>query len=326
MTTSIPPNSVAHRIGIAALRALPNALVVLAATAAGGFHPGAAAQVNAHRHVIPTSGNNAAARPPDVLPPLKMVPLQAVMTQAYPTIGANADGSDVWPCYGHATPNGDCPSVGNPVVPLPQGTLVTGKPAYSWALENDDIFGFGLGNGIGCDAYINGTTGLAPAQYKPCAQITTFFEDDTSDADDDLLQRVVVRQGTNVVFDSGIVDFGPAGPINYPVDVELYYDVNFGFWPGADYGPNNGNCTPDIAYPLAAPAFPGVIYQVAGGSTCVRPVPGKAHVQAEAVLATPRYHQVTGRRCTAHNVASPCYVVTWTRKHHMVQDWDVFLR
>ncbi len=326
MATSLHPNLVVRRAGAAWCRALPQAIVILAATAATGFCQGAAAQATVHRHLISTGSVNPAARPPDVLPPANMVALQAVMTQAHPTIGANADGSDLWPCYGHATPNGDCPTVGNPVVPLPQGTLVTGKPAYSWALENGDIFGFGLGNGIGCDAYINGTTGLAPAQYKPCAQLTTFFEDDTGDADDDLLQRVIVRQGPSVIFDSGLVDFGPAGPINYPVDVELYYDVNFGFWPGADYGPNNGNCTPDIAYPLSAPAFPGLIYQIAGGSTCMRPVPGNAHVHTETTLATPSYHQVSGQRCTAHNVASPCYVVTWARKHHIVQDWDVFLR
>lgn len=314
------------RLVTVACQALQKACVILAAIAAVVFCQSVAAQATVHRHLISMAGNKPTARAQDLLPPAKMVALQAVMTQAYPTIGANADGSDLWPCYGHATPNADCPTVGNPVVSLPRGTLVTGKPAYSWALENNDIFGFGLGNGIGCDAYINGTTGLAPVLYKPCAQITTFFEDDTNDADDDLLQRVVVTQGPNVIFDSGIVDFGPAGPINYPVDVELYYDVNFGFWPGAENGPNNGNCTPDIAYPLAAPAFPGVIYQVAGGSTCLRPAPGKAHVRTETTLATPSYRQVTGHRCTSHNVVSPCYEVTWAKRHHVVQDWDVFLR
>ena len=325
MATSIQPNFVARSPG-AASGNLSKTLVVLAATAAAVFSQSLAAQTTVHRHLISMGSSNAATRVQPVLPPTRLVPLQAAMTQAYPIIGANSDGSDLWPCYGHTTPNGDCPTVGNPVVALPRGTLVTGKPAHSWALENGNIFGFGLGNGIGCDAYVNGTTGLEPVLYKPCAQITTFFEDDTNDADDDLLQRVVVTQGPNVIYDSGIVDFGPAGPINYPVDVELYYDVNFGFWPGAESGPNNGNCTPDIAYPLAAPTFPGVIYQVAGGSTCRRPVVGRAHVRTETTLATPSYFQVTGHHCTGHNVASPCYEVTWARKHHIVQDWDVFLR
>jgi len=326
VATSIQPPFDSRSAGTAAHRIVPNALAVLAAAAATLFCHGAAAQGMVHHHRLSMGGDKAAAPLHGVLPPARLVPLQAVMTQAYPTIGANTDGSDLWPCYGRSTPNLDCPTVGNPMVSLPRGALVTGKPAYSWALENGNIFGFGLGNGIGCDAYVNGTTGLAPAQYKPCAQLTTFFEDGTGDADDDLLQRVIVTQDDNVIFDSGIVDFGPAGPIKYPVDVELYYDVNFGFWPGADNGPNNGNCTPDIAYPLAAAAFPGVIYQVAGGSTCQRPVPGKARVHTETTLATPSYHQVTGPRCTARNVASPCYVVTWARKHHIVQDWEIFLR
>ncbi len=308
--------------------------VALAACAAALVTQGAAAQAltNAHRVLAPraAAANPAAARAAhardDVPAPEHMVPLLSVMVQAFPTIGANADGSDLWPCYGHTNPNTDCPTIGNPQVQMPLGSLVVGKPAFSWALQNDDIFGFGLGNGIGCDAFVNGTTGLPYTQYKPCAQISTFFEDDTNDTDDDLLQRIVVTQGTKVIYDTGTVDFGPAGPINYPVDVQLYYDVNFGYWPGAEHGPNNGNCTPDIAYPLAAPAFPNVIYQVAGGSTCVRPQPGRAHVWTETVLATPSYHQVTGTRCTSHGVASPCYVTSWDRKHHITQQWDVFLR
>jgi hypothetical protein len=310
---------------------LAKALAVLAAAAAALVGQQAAAQATAHRQLISMGSANANASakalPQDALPSARMFSLQAAMTQAYPTIGINADGSDLWPCFGRTTPNGDCPTVGNPVLPLPRGAMVAGVPAYSWALENDDIFGSGLGNGIGCDAFINGTTGLAPAQYKPCGQITTFIEDNTGDSTDEHLQRVIVTQGSNVIFDSGIVDFGPLGPsATYPVVFELYYDANFGFWPGAENGPNNGNCTPDIAYPLAAPAFPGVIYQVAAGSTCSRPVAGKAHVHTTTVLATPSYHQVSGQRCTARNVASPCYTVTWAYKHQIVQDWDVFLR
>ncbi|MBS0446310.1 MAG: hypothetical protein JSR59_10215 [Proteobacteria bacterium] len=314
----------------AGYRACAKTLAVLAAAAAAGLIcQQAFAQATAHRHIVPSSGGvtSANAAPQDVLPAPRLIPLQAVMSQAYPTIGGNADGSDVWPCYGRSTPNADCPTIGNPVLPLPHGTLVNGLPAYSWALKNDDIFGYGgMGNGIGCDAYINGTTGLPYSQYKPCGQITTFFEDDTNDPDDDLLQRVLVTQGSNVIYDSGVVDFGPAGPITYPVNVELYYDANFGYWPGADNGPNNGNCVPDIGYPLPAPAFPGYIYQIATGSTCHRPIPGKAHIHTETTLGTPSYHQVSGQRCTARNVPSPCYVVSWTQKHQMVQDWDVFMR
>jgi hypothetical protein len=287
--------------------------------------PTAAAQVNAHRHLFSMNGATSVV-PFDALPPTRMIPLQAAMTQAWPQIGVNADGSDLWPCYGRNTPNGDCAAAGNPPLPLPEGSFVTGVPAYSWALKNNDIFGFGLGNGIGCDAFVNGTTGISAAEYKPCGQITTFFEDDTNDANDDLLQRIVVTQGLEVIYDSGIVDFGPAGPsVKYPVDVELAYDANFGFWPGAKNGPDNGNCSEDIGYPLAAPAFPG-FYQVAAGSICHRPVPGKARIHTQTVLATPSYTQVTGHRCTAHNVASPCFTTTWEHKFEIVQDWDIFFR
>ena len=292
-------------------------------------HP-ARAQVTPHRLVVPLAhGDGAAAVPADHLPPERLVPRQAGMYQAFPQEFANADGSDVWPCLGHATPNGNCPTVGNPVVPLPPGAFVSGFPAYSWALNNDDIFGHGVGNGVGCDAFVNGSTGIAPSQYKVCGQIATFYEDDTGDFTNDLLQRVLVTQGPDVIFDSGLVDFGAVGPgFDFPIDVILWYDVNFGYWPGAHKGPNNANCSPDINYPLAAAAFPpGGFYEIAAGSTCRRPVAGKAHVHTETLLATPHYTQVTGDRCTNHNVASPCFVTSWdSKKDKMVQDFDIFLR
>jgi hypothetical protein len=316
-----------RRARVARLRLLPMPVAVLAAAAMLAWSQPSAAQVHAQRHLFSLNAYGAAARPLDALPPTRMIPLQAAMTQAYPVIGVNADGSDLWPCYGRNAGNGDCFAAGNPPIQLPEGSFVTGVPAYSWALKNNDIFGFGLGNGTGCDAFINGTAGITAAEYKPCGQLTTFFEDDTNDANDDLLQRIVVTQGLNVVYDSGIVDFGPAGPtVKYPVDVELAYDANFGFWPGAKNGPNNGNCSADFGYPLAAAAFPGLPYQVAAGSTCRRPQAGKAHVHTETVLATPGYTEVTGAKCTAHNVASPCFTVSWEQKYQIVQDWDIFFR
>jgi hypothetical protein len=204
-----------------------------------------------------------------------------------------------------------------------------GRPAYTWALQNNDIIGFGLGNGIGCDALINGTVGQ-PYQpgvvYKPCGQIFTSFEDDTGDSTDDLLQRVVVRQGANIIYDSGIVDFGPAGAIKYPVDVVLYSDANFGYWPGALDGPNNGNCSGNIGYPLTAPAFPAASYVVESNSTCQQPVPGPATFITYTELATPQYKQVTGMACTSKGVASPCFTVKWTRRYEIHQDFNIFLQ
>jgi hypothetical protein len=283
-----------------------------------------------HRQMFPAGLENAdsAAQRPDNSRPSQLVGLQANFTQAYPTITANADGSDVWPCFGRSN-NPDCASVGNPPVPLPRGGIVMGRPAYTWALQNNDIIGFGLGNGIGCDALINGTVGQ-PYQpgvvYKPCGQIFTSFEDDTGDSTDDLLQRVVVRQGANIIYDSGIVDFGPAGAIKYPVDVVLYSDANFGYWPGALDGPNNGNCSGNIGYPLTAPAFPAASYVVESNSTCQQPFPGPATFITYTELATPQYKQVTGMACTSKGVASPCFTVKWTRRYEIHQDFNIFLQ
>src|ERR1700712_194569 len=89
-------------------------------------------------------------------PPPQLIGLQAHFTQAYPTVAANADGSDVWPCLGRGN-NTDCAMIGNPPVPLPRGGIVMGRPAFTWALLNNNIIGFGLGNGTRCDALTNGT-------------------------------------------------------------------------------------------------------------------------------------------------------------------------
>src|SRR3569832_369257 len=188
--------------------------------------PIASASEPHHRLMLPA----AQARKPNPTEPRQIVGLQANFTQAYPTIGANADGSDIWPCLGRGN-NTDCAMVGNPPVALPRGGIVMGRPAFTWALQNNNIIGFGLGNGTGCDALTNGTVGQPSegVSYRPCGQIATTYEDDTGDSTDDLLQRIVVTQGNKIIYDSGIVAFGPAGPIAYPVSVILYTDANFGF-------------------------------------------------------------------------------------------------
>jgi len=281
-----------------------------------------------HRLMLPSVQANvdAAAKHPDQSPPLQLVGLQAHFTQAYPTVAANADGSDVWPCLGRGN-NTDCAMIGNPPVPLPRGGIVMGRPAFTWALQNNNIIGFGLGNGTGCDALTNGTVGQ-PSEgvlYRPCGQIFTSYEDDTGDSTDDLLQRVVVTQGDRIIFDSGVVDFGPAGPIKYPVDVILFSDANFGFWPGAQEGPNNGNCSGNLNYPLTAATFPATGYTLASNSTCQQPVAGPATFTTYTELATPEYERNTGRACTSKGVVSPCFTVKYTRRYLIHQDWKIFL-
>jgi hypothetical protein len=249
--------------------------------------------------------------------------LSAAFTQVNPSV-SNSDGSDLWPCFGYPG-NLDCPTVGNPSVPLPFGGIVLGFPSYVWSLQNTPPGS--PGSGYGCDAYQNGTTGPYGADYKPCGQLETWYEDDTFDSTDDLLQRVTVTQGKHIIYDSGTVDFGPAGPsVVYPVDVILSSDANFGIWPGAGLGRNNGNCSADFHYPLSAPMFPtGTYYVVAAGRTCLPPQAGPATFTTSTILATPSYTQVAGTACTAQGVASPCYVVNWTTTHVIHQDFKIFL-
>ena len=250
--------------------------------------------------------------------------LSAAFTQVNPSV-TNSDGYDLWPCFGYPPgPNLDCPTVGNPTVPLPFGGVVLGFPSYVWSLHNTPAGS--PGSGYGCDAYVNGTTGPFGIAYKPCGQIATWYEDDTFDSTDDLLQRIVVTQGTTIIYDSGTIDYGPAGPsVSFPVDVILTADANFGVWPGAGFGRNNGNCSADLNYPLASPAFPPGYYVVAAGHTCLPPVTGPATFTTSTTLATPAYTKVTGAVCTAQGIASPCYTVKWTETHAIRQDFKIFL-
>jgi hypothetical protein len=293
------------------------------------FNSQIASSTEAHHRLMLSSGQanvEAADKHPEQSLPKQLVGLQAHFTQAYPTLSANADGSDIWPCLGRGN-NTDCTLIGNPPVALPRGGIVMGRPAFTWALQNNNIIGFGLGNGTGCDALTNGTVGQ-PSEgvlYRPCGQIFTSYEDDTGDSTDDLLQRVVVTQGDKVIFDSGVVDFGPAGPIKYPVDVILFSDANFGFWPGAEDGPNNGNCSGNLNYPLTAATFPATGYTLASNSTCQQPVAGPATFTTYTELATPQYERNTGRTCTSKGVASPCFTVRYTRRYLIHQDWKIFL-
>jgi hypothetical protein len=278
-----------------------------------------------HKQLVSRRNFDANAAHPSAAPTANLYSLQAAFVQDYPTIGANSDGSDLWPCLqsyqGGNGSNSDCATLGNPSIPTPTIAAVLGIPAYVWPLNNTN----GVGNGFGCDALVNGTSGLSESQYIPCGQFETWYEDDTNDSTDDLLQRIVVRQGSTVIYDSGIVDFGPAGPtVKYPVDVILASDSNFGFWSGASVGPNNGNCTADISYPLTSPANPGGLYIVADNATCKEPVTGLATVTTTTALATPSYTKVTGTVCTSKGVPSPCYVVKWKEQYEIAQDWKLF--
>jgi hypothetical protein len=283
---------------------------------------------HANKIVVPLQKSHTSNFTPaqTALPTPNLYWLQASFTADYPIISANADKTDLWVCanqyLGPAGSNPDCPTLGDPSIPFPAGGLVSGVPGYSWPLQNQ----VGVGNGFGCDALVNGTSGPLANQYNPCGQILTSYEDDTFDSTDDLLQRIVVRQGDKIIYDSGTVDYGPAGPgVDYPAVAFLTYDTNFGFWPGASNGPNNGNCSPNYSYPLTSATFPGGMYVVESGTTCQEPVPGLATFTSYIALATPTYTKVTGERCASLGVASPCYTVKWTKNYEIHQDWNIFL-
>jgi hypothetical protein len=260
-------------------------------------------------------------------PPANLYALQAALTQTYPTIGANADGTDIWPCIGNSSnagPNPDCPTIGDPSIVFPSNATAIGNPAFVWQLKNTE----GFGNGYGCNALINGTGHLG-SPYLPCAQAETWYEDDSNDSTDDLLYTMVITQGDRIIYDSGTVDIGPntSGGQTPPVDQIIYNPVNFGFGPGDGpaTGPNNGDCVANYNYPLTSPANPGAEYLVAANKTCVEPLQGWATITVTTALGTPEYTKITGAECTSNGVASPCYTVKWSRKFKISQTWKIFL-
>jgi hypothetical protein len=289
----------------------------------------AAAQQNHLPHILVVPREHAAnnaAQSRTALPP-NLYALQAGFTQTYPTIGANADGTDIWPCIGNSSstgPNPDCPTIGDPSITFPSIATAIGNPAFIWQLNNTA----GFGNGYGCNALTNGTGHLG-VPYIPCGQVETWYEDDTNDTTDELLYSMVVTQGTKTIADTGMVDIGvnTNGGQTPPVDQLIYNPINFGYGPGDGprTGPNNGNCDPDFNYPLTSPANPGEEYLVAAGKTCVAPVAGAATITVTTALGTPTYKQVTGMACTANGVASPCYTVKWTKRYEIRQSWGIWL-
>ena len=290
-----------------------------------------AAQEKYHPHiniiVVPREHSTGNTTHAENAPAPNLYALQAAFAQTYPTIGANADGTDIWPCTGNSSstgPDPDCPTIGDPSITFPSNATAIGNPAFIWQLNNTA----GFGNGYGCNALTNGTGHLG-IPYLPCGQTETWYEDDTNDTTDELLYSIAVTQGTRTIADTGTVDFGPnpTGGLTPPVDQLIYNPTNFGYGPGdgPGTGPNNGDCTPDFNYPLTSPANPGVQYLVAAGKTCVQPVAGAATITITTALGAPEYTKVTGTECTSNGVASPCYTVKWIKKYEILQKLDIWL-
>jgi len=207
-----------------------------------------------HLKVIPKNGQ---AKTPEANPPIGGAPPAGLYSGGQHFVntalydGANSDGTELWPCFGagSGTPNPDCDALGDPSGPFPGGGAALGTPAYVWTLAADSV-DTPL-QPYGCNA----STTADATNY--CGQTNTWYEDWSGDTADELLYIIDGTQNgtTNVLFDSGTVDFGPnpygdlfaaPGP---PADVVIYGDQNFGTY-GVGTGPNNGACEADFNYPI----------------------------------------------------------------------------
>lgn len=266
--------------------------------------------------LVPRANPDGSGAKPEAGPAAGLYGLTAAFTQGYPTIGVNTDHTDLWPCFGSAAGNPDCATIGSPTITFLAGGVALGAPAYVWLLSNPGS------NGYGCNSDTNGTS---TTSYLPCGQTETFYEDDSGDSTDDLTYSIVVTQGANTLVDSGIVDFGPNtfGGLTPPADVIIYGDQNFGTWPGAGSGPNNGNCTANFNYPLASDPPTVFPYIIQANKTCKDPVAGAATLTAVTEVATPKYTKQTKASACAPN-QPPCWTVKYTKRHSLTQKWTIF--
>jgi hypothetical protein len=181
--------------------------------------------------------------------------------------GNLADGYDLWPCAGGAATPGtavqdeNCFYIGSTGTADPAsfgGSWVLGSPSYVWYLAADTTDA--PFQPFGCAA----TSSADATNY--CGQTNTWYEDWTNDSADNLtyLIEATGTATTDIIADSGTVDFGPnsyAGSSPADIDVVIYGDQNFGT-DGAS-GANNGNCTADYNYPIPAAQI-GVVSSTLG--------------------------------------------------------------
>jgi len=269
----------------------------------------AQSKIHYHIKIVPRTPEAKGEAVSDVVPVANLYPLSAVFTATVFPTDTNADLSDIWPCFGDGSGTGDCPFIGNPQINFPAGGAALGVPAYVWSLAN-----------------CNETTNT----QNPCGQTETFYEDDTAATTTaDLTYTLEVTQGTGtgtkVIADSGIVDFGtnPFGGSTPPADVVIFGDQGFGDQ-GVVAGPNNGNCSANFNYPT--PSDPaGSVFVIAAGKTCVAAVSGLATLTATTEIGTPHYTMHTGTYCTSKGAPTPCWTVTYTSVHKLIQKWNIWL-
>jgi hypothetical protein len=232
---------------------------------------------------------------------------------------ANADGTDLWPCFGGPTTitsstgstaysyNPDCQYVGDPRTTLVAGGAVLGSPAYLWSL-----------------ATCNATSTSA----GDCAQSETFYEDDSNDTADDLTYELEATQGGTVLLDTGVIDFcggcgNPYGGATPPADVVIYGDTNLGDM--GESGENNGNCLASFGpYPVTADP-PLYEYGISANKTCGTAAAGVVDFTATTEIATPSYKEET-KAADCPQGGPPCWTVKLTSKYKISQKWSIYLQ
>jgi len=228
----------------------------------------------------------------------------------------NSDGTFLWPCFGSYVPssgtntgiaaNPDCPTIGDPSVPFPNGGVVVGNPNYLWAVAD-----------------CNATSTSAPN----CGDQETFVTDNTADLTDDLFFSLVITQGTTTIYDSGTQVYGAnvfgLTAADFPIIWINYNPQNLGDQ-GITTGPNNGNCLANLNYPLTSDTSPTFPYYIAGGKTCGAATAGVATGTVTIEYGKPAYtKETTAAKCDG--VTPPCYTVKFTKEHEATYKFTIDL-
>jgi hypothetical protein len=302
---------------------------------------GFAAEVPHHWHIkiVPHKdggGGGVISDSQGAAPPAGLYSAGAAFTNTPNYLGANSDGTDLWPCFGTGgtgtAANADCPTLGDPSQAFPSGGVAVGSPQYVWYLALPTTAEASL-QPYGCDA----STTADATNY--CGQTETWYEDWSGDTTDDLTYLLEATQDGAVIADSGTVDFGP-NPYGTGAgfDVIIYGDQNFGT-DGVATGPNNGNCEADYNYPSTTDPFDFAdlgLFVIQANKTCVNPVAsssisgaiGSQEVKFTATtsIAKPTYTKSTSTSVCAPAGGPPCYTVKYTVIHKLSQSWYIWLR
>ena len=160
------------------------------------------------------------------------------------------------------------------------GGIVIGYPDYSIEYAGDTT----LANGDPPCFYTSVPALTSQGVLPFCTQILNFWEDDTGDTTDELYQTIVALQGSTIILDTGVIDWGTNGDgTGNPAENFEWIDVLFGTF--GQTGVNNGMCLK--ANSIYAVGNEGPYWQYASAKTCGQPVPGAATVTVTTYTGPP---------------------------------------